>query len=122
MAEATTGWNEATNGAASNADDAGWNTISEEDKIDLEHEGDGFIGTLVRMDPPTANGIVQIHLENVTDLDGNFQSERAFINGTRDLVNKMRTVPLRRQVRAQWTSSQNTGQISPMRVFSVAWR
>lgn len=122
MAESTTEWNEATNGAASNAEDTGWNAISEEVKMDLEHEGDGFIGTYVRMDPPTASGIVQLHFENVTDLYGNFIAERAFINGTRDLVNKIRTVPFKRQVKAQWTSSQNTGQISPMRVFTVAWR
>ena len=113
-------WTEASNGAAANAD--GWNAVADEVQIVLERVGEGFIGTYVRMDPPTASGIVQLHFENVTDLNGNEIGERAFVNSTRDLTNKIRTVPFLRQVRAEWTSEMPTGQISPMRVFSVQWR
>lgn len=119
--EKTQEWQDATNGAAANAAE-GWQDVSEESQIVLEAIGEGFIGTYVRMDPPTQSGIVQLHFENVTDLEGNFVAERAFINSTRDLTNKIRVVPFRRQVRAQWTSELPTGQISPMRVFSVQWR
>jgi hypothetical protein len=119
--EKTQEWTEATNGAAANATDE-WQNVAEEDKIDLTHEGDGFIGKLVLMDTVGANGMVQVHVENVTDLDGNFQSVRAFINAGRDLVNKLRTVPMGRTIRVQWVSSMNTGQITPMRVYSVGWK
>lgn len=121
MAEKTSEWTEASTGAAANAD-GGWQEVAEEVQIALENEGDGFIGTYVRKDPPTASGIVQLHFEKVTDLEGNYLADRAFINGTRDLVGKLATVPMRKQVRAQWTHSMDTGQISPMRVFAVASR
>ncbi len=122
-AEKTQEWTEATNGAAANANPGdGWNAVEDEVKMDLEEIGDGFIGTYMRKDPPTASGIVQLHFEDVTDLNGNFIAKRAFINSTRDLTNKIAAVPFRRQVRAQWTDNMDTGQISPMRVFSVAHR
>lgn len=124
MADTKTGeWQESTNGAAANVNpDGGWNAVEDEVKMDLENLGDGFIGTYVRKDAPTANGIVQLHFEDVYDLNGNFIAKRAFINSTRDLTNKIHAVPFRRQVRAQWIDNKDTGQISPMRVFSVAHR
>jgi hypothetical protein len=114
-------WTEATNGAAANSGND-WNVVSDEVQIVLESVGEGFIGTYVRMDTVGANQMTQLHFENVTDLNGNAIADRAFINGSRDLVNKIRTVPFRRQVRAEWTSELPTGQITPMRVFSVQWR
>lgn len=116
-------WNETTNGAAANSEETGWNTVSDEIQITFENEGDGFIGRFVRMDERVGvNNLTQAHFENVTDLDGNFVADRAFINAGRDLANKLRTVPLRREVRAQWTHSMDTGQASNMRVHSVQWR
>ena len=119
--EKTTEWTEATNGAAANAADEGWATVEEEVQIALENEGDGFIGAYVEMDV-TQSGIVQAHFTNVYDLNGNFIAGRAFVNSTRDLTGKLKTVPQKRQVRAVWISSLNTGQPLPMRVFSVQWR
>jgi hypothetical protein len=117
-------WTEATTGAAANdtngAND-GWATVEDEVQIALENEGDGFIGTYVDMDV-TGTGIAQAHFTNVTDLNGNFIAARAFINSTRDLTNKLKTISYRRQVRAVWTTSMNTGQPLPMRVFSVQSR
>ncbi len=114
------GWTEATNGAEANAE--GWTTVSEEVQIAFESEGDGFIGVYVSRDAVGQNGMVQFHFENVTDLDNNFVADRAFVNGTRDLVGKLRTVPFRRMVRAQWIKSMDTGQATPMRIFSVQWK
>lgn len=119
--EKTQEWTEATNGAAANATDEGWATVEDEVQIALEVEGEGFIGTFVEMDM-VQSGMVQAHFTDVYDLNGNFIAKRAFINSTRDLTGKLKTVPQRRQVRAQWTSSLNTGQPLPMRVFSVQWR
>lgn len=115
-------WNDTTNGAAAN-EETEWNTVSDEVQITFENEGDGFIGRFVRMDERVGvNNLTQAHFENVTDLDGNPVADRAFINAGRDLANKLRTVPLRREVRAQWTTSMDTGQASNMRVHSVQWR
>lgn len=120
--EKTQEWTEATNGDVANSASDGWTTVSEEVQIAFENEGDGFIGTYVSRDQVGQNGMVQFHFENVTDLDGNWIADRAFVNGTRDLVGKLRTVPFRRLVRAQWTSSMNTGQTTPMRIFSIQWK
>lgn len=114
-------WTEATNGEEANSSD-GWNTISEEVQIAFETIGDGFIGVYASRDQVGNNGMVQFHFENVTDLDGNPIADRAFVNGTRDLVGKLRTVPFRRTVRAQWTSELPTGQATPMRIFKVQWK
>ena len=122
MAAKEAEWTEATNGDAANVASDGWTTVSEEEQIAFEAEGDGFIGTYVSRDVVGNNGMVQFHFENVTDLDGNFIADRAVVNGTRDLVGKLRTVPFHRLVRAQWISSMNTGQTTPMRVFSVQWK
>lgn len=121
-AEKTQEWTEATNGDAANAASDGWNTISEEVQIAFEAIGDGFIGTYVARDVVGNNGMVQFHFENVTDLNGNFIADRAFVNGTRDLVGKFRTIPMRRMVRVEWTSEMNTGQATPMRIMSVQWK
>jgi hypothetical protein len=119
--EKTEEWQEPTVGAAANADE-GWQRVADEDKIDLETIGDGFIGTYVSKDTVGANGMVQFHFQRVTDLKGKPLSERAFINGTRDLANKLAVVPFGRQTRVQWVSEMPTGQITPMRVFDVQWR
>lgn len=114
-------WNESTNGAVANSGD--WGTeIEAESQIVLEQVGEGFIGILGEIDRPTQNGIVQIHLSDVSDLAGNFLGENMFINGTRDLVNKLKRVPRNSQVRCQWADSMDTGQSTPMRVFSVQYR
>jgi hypothetical protein len=118
--EKTDEWQDATAGADANSVDDGWTAVEDEVQIKLENEGEGFIGTYVSRDK--AGTIDQLHFTNVTDLDGNFIAARAFVNGSRDLVNKINTVPFRRLVRAQWTTSMNTGQITPMRVFSVQWK
>jgi hypothetical protein len=118
--EKTQEWQDASNGAAVNAGD-GWNTVSEESQIVLESEGEGFTGMLIEMDS-TNSGITQIHLTDVYGLNGEFLGDRMFINGTRDLVNKLKTVPRMREIRVEWTHSMNTGQATPMRVFSVQWR
>lgn len=123
MTENKTQWTEASNGAAANASEDGWNAVTEEVQIVLENIGDGWIGTLVRMDERVGvNNLTQAHFENVTYVNGDELAPRAFINCPRDLINKLRTVPLRRQVRAIWTSELSTGQQTPMRVFTVAWR
>ena len=124
MTEKTQEWHETSNGAAANAPaDSGWNAVTDEVQIAMENVGDGFIGTLVRIDERVGvNNLTQAHFENVTDLNGDFLAERAFVNAGRDLANKLRVVPLRRQVRAEWTGNMDTGQSTPMRVNSVQWR
>jgi hypothetical protein len=119
--EKTAEWTDATNGAAANATEDGWNAVEDEAQIALDNEGDGFVGNYVSMDT-VQSGMVQAHFEDVYDLNGNFIAKRAFINSTRDLTGKLKTVPQRRQVKAVWVSSMNTGQPLPMRVFSVQWR
>lgn len=121
-AEKTQEWTEATNGDAANAASDGWTDVSEEVQIAFETIGDGFIGTYADRDVVGNNGMVQFHFENVTDLNGNPIADRAFVNGTRDLVGKFRTIPQRRTVRVKWISEMNTGQATPMRVFSVQWK
>ena len=117
------GWNDATNGAAANQDGEGWGqTVDAESQIILENEGDGFIGQFIGMDAPNAKGIVQAHFENVYDILDNYQGYALFINAGRDLEQKLRKVPEKSLVRVQWISSMNTGQKTPMRVYSVQWR
>lgn len=123
MTDNKTEWQEATNGAAANEPDDNWNAVTDEVQIVLEGIGDGWIGTLIRIDERVGvNNLTQAHFEKVYYLDNNFMAERAFVNCPRDLANKLRTVPLRRQVRAEWTSELSTGQQTPMRVFDVKWR
>lgn len=121
--ESTGEWNEASEGAAANNADE-WREVAAEEQIAIEYEGDGWIGRFMGMDPPNANGIVQTHWTNVTSLEGVDIAERAFLNATRDLINKLKTIPEKALVRAQWTHSMDTGHISgtKMRVFKVQWR
>ena len=115
-------WNDATNGAAANED--GWHDVEAEDQIIVETEGEGFTARYMGMDPPNANGIVQGHFTGVYTLDDDPFSERAFMNLTTDLRNKLKNVPIRSQVRCQWKSSMDTGHESgtKMRVWNVQWR
>lgn len=119
MATKDAEWTESTAGAAAND---GWNEVDAESQIVLENEGDGWIGQFLGMDAPNANGIVQAHFERVTGLDNTPLGDGMFINAGKDLQNKLKNVPANSQVRIEWTSSMNTGQKSPMRVFSVKWR
>lgn len=116
-------WTEATQGAEANADEE-WREVEAEEQIAIEYEGDGFIARYIEMDPPNANGIIQGHFTNVMDLEGNYLLETAFLNLTRDLVNKFKKVPEKAIVRVQWKSSLDTGHKSgtKMRVFDVRWK
>lgn len=106
-----------------NWNESGWGQeVEAESQIVLESEGEGFIATYLGMDAPTASGIIQAHLEKVTDLNDQWLGDEMFINATRDLERKLRKVPNGSQIRVQWISSMNTGQKTPMRVFSVQWR
>lgn len=96
--------------------------VEAESQIVLEAEGEGFIATFLGMDPANANGIIQAHLEKVSDLNEQWLGDAMFINAGRDLERKLRAIPNGSQIRVQWKSSMNTGQKSPMRVFSVQWR
>jgi (2Fe-2S) ferredoxin len=116
--ENTQEWQESTNGA----NEWGGTEVTEESQIVMETEGEGFTGTYLEMDPPNANGIVQAHIEDGFDLEGQPLGERLFINAPRDLVSKLRKVPKGAEIRVQWVSSMNTGQKTPMRVFKVQWR
>lgn len=95
--------------------------VDAESQIKLESIGEGFIATLVEMDG-TATGIKQVHLEDVYDLTESYIGKYMFINGTTDLVQKLKKVPLKSQIRVEWTSSLPTGQKDPMRIYSVQWR
>jgi hypothetical protein len=121
-AQESKGWNDATNGAAANAD--GWEEVAAELQIVLETEGEGFIGRFQGMDSANANGIVQAHFTSVSDLDSNPVGDLCFINATRDLQNKLSRVPIKSLVRAEWVSSLDTGHESgtKMRVFKVQWK
>ncbi len=113
-------WTETSNGAEANSE---WGTeVESESQILLEMEGEGIYATWLGMDAPNANGIVQGHFENVSDLDEQYQGEAFFMNLTRDLIRKLGKVPPKSQVRLEWVSSLNTGQKTPMRVFKVQWR
>jgi hypothetical protein len=118
MTENTT-WNDTDTADA--VSDEWTNEVESEEQIAFEIEGDGFTGTFQGMDAPNGNGIVQAHFENVHFLNGT-EVGSAFANAGRDLQNKLKKVPVRRQVRIQWTHSLDTGQASPMRVYSVKWR
>ena len=121
---AETGWNEATEGEAANVDL--WKDVEAESQLILEITGEGFTGRLIAMDEPNATGIVQIHLVNVEDLDGNSleSGNGCFMNATRDLINKLKKVPLKSFIRVQWIDNLDTGHSSgtKMRVFKVQWR
>lgn len=103
--------------------DAEWNEVAAEQQIKMDKIGDLFIAKWLGMDPPMAgSGMVQGHFTDVlmdgkTPIDGNY-----FLNLTRDLETKLKTVPEKALVRIEWTSSINTGQKSPMRIFKVQWR
>lgn len=113
-------WNESSNGAAANEE---WGTeVESESQIVLETEGDGFIATYTEMEPPNRNGITQAHFENIYTLGGDYLGASMFLNAGRDLGRKLKSVPNGRQVRIQWTSSIDTGQNTPMRVYKVQWR
>lgn len=118
--EKAAGWTDATNGAAANAEDWG-QTVDAESQVVLEGEGDGFIATFVEMDK-TNSGITQAHLEDVYDLNEQYAGKYMFINATRDLERKLKSVPPKAQIRVQWVSSQDTGQKDPMRIYTVQWR
>lgn len=115
-------WNEATNGAEANADE--WREVESEVQIKFEMIGDGFIGRFTGMDPVNANGITQAHFVNVTDLNGLDIADRAFVNLTRDQINKYRVVPVKAMVRDEWTSDMDTGHSSgnKMQVHKVQWK
>lgn len=121
MASTEKEWTDTTNGAAANASSDWGNTVEAESQIVLETEGEGFIGTYLEMESTQA-GIVQVHLEDVTDLNGTALGEAMFINATRDLINKLKKVPVKSQIRVEWVSSMDTGQKTPMRVYAVQWR
>ena len=117
-------WNEATTGYEAQTDE--WRDVETETQIVLEELGEGWIARFMGMDPPNASGIVQAHWTQVTDLQGVSleNGEGCFINCTRDLLNKLKKVPVKAVVRCQWASNLNTGHASgtPMRVFKVQWR
>jgi hypothetical protein len=121
MATKDAEWTEATNGADANSADAWGNEVSEEVQITFTEEGDGFTAIYLEMDT-TGTGIAQAHFENVVDLNGDFIGEKAFLNAGRDLARKLKSVPVKAEVRIQWKSSLPTGQKEPMRVYSVQWR
>lgn len=111
-------WTEATDTNTSNE----WgNEVEAEVQIVLETEGDGFTGRLLEVDAPNRNGITQAHIEKAYSLDGEFIGD-AFINAGRDLERKLRKVPANSEIRVQWTTSMDTGQKTPMRVYTVQWR
>lgn len=120
MTEETT-WNSATD---ADADTDEWREVEAEAKIIVETVGDGWQGRYMGMDDPNGNGILQAHFTGATDLNGVDIAERAFVNATRDLQNKLQKVPVKSYVRIQWVSSMNTGHESgtPMRVFKVQWK
>lgn len=122
MATKDTGWNDATADAEANS---GWGKeVAEEVQIVLENEGEGFTGIFTEMDT-TGTGIAQAHFDNVYGLEemgGDFIGEKAFLNAGRDLARKLKSVPVKAEVRIQWKSSLPTGQKEPMRVYSVQWR
>lgn len=115
-------WTEATNGAEANADE--WREVDAEVQIKFEVIGDGFIGRFTGMDPVNANGITQAHFVNVTDLNGLDIAERAFLNLTRDQINKYRVIPEKSMVRDTWTDNMDTGHSSgnKMQVHKVQWK
>ena len=113
-------WQSAEDTNTENA--SGWGQeVEAEVQIVLETEGDGFTGRLLEVDAPNRNGIVQAHIEKVYALTGEFIGD-AFINAGRDLERKLRKVPANSEIRVQWTTSMDTGQKTPMRVYTVQWR
>jgi hypothetical protein len=117
----TENWQDTEN-AAPDADE--WQEIDAEAKIILEEEGDGWQGRFMGMDPRNENGIIQAHFTNVIYLSGEELAPAAFINATHDLEQKLKKVPVKSMVRAQWVSSLDTGHESgtKMRVFRVQWK
>ena len=116
-------WQTATEGHAANSADE-WREVEAEPQIVLEMEGEGFTGRYMGMDPMNASGIIQAHWTNVDDLNGAPFADAAFMNLTRDLINKLRKVPVKSYTRIVWESSMDTGHESgnKMRVFKVQWK
>lgn len=114
-------WNETPDSAIQEDE---WKEIEDEVQIKFEVIGDGFIGRLISMDPPNANGIIQAHLVNVADLAGNHLADRAFLNLTKNQYNKYRVIPMKAMVRDEWTGNLDTGHSSgvPMQVHNVKWK
>lgn len=123
MATKENEWTDASAGAAANANDE-WQTVDAEVKIVIENIGDGWIGRFMGMDDPNGNGILQAHFTSVTFLNGNDLAPQAFTNASTDLRNKLKNVPVKAIVRAEWVSEMDTGHESgnKMRVFDVKWR
>lgn len=122
--EMTDGWTEATTQTTSNVVTDEWQEVEAEQQIVIEQIGDGFIGKLMGIDPPNSSGIIQAHWTMVTDLQANYLLDSAFLNLTRDLINKLKKVPTKAMVRVEWTQNLNTGHESgtPMRVYDVRWK
>lgn len=119
------GWNQAEADPtiqSGNLDE--WKEVEAEKQIQFEVRGDGFIGRFMGMDPPNATGIIQSHWEDVFDLEGGYMMDSAFLNLTRDLIQKLKKVPAKAMVRIQWTDNLNTGHSSgvPMRIHDVRWK
>jgi hypothetical protein len=100
-----------------------WGTeVESETQIVLEAEGDGFTAHFTGMDPRNASGIIQAHFEKGYSLNGEYLGDSLFLNATRDLERKLAKVPNGRETRIKWVGSLDTGQPTPMRVFSVQYR
>lgn len=121
MATKDAEWTDASAGAAANDE---WQTVDAEVKIVIENIGDGWIGRFMGMDDPNNNGILQAHFTSVTYLNGGDLAPQAFTNASTDLRNKLKNVPVKAIVRAEWVSEMDTGHESgnKMRVFDVKWR
>lgn len=121
MATKENEWTEST--TAANPDD-GWTEVDAEAKIVIEVIGDGFTGRYMGMEQLPDSGIKQVHITNAEFLDGTPLADKAFVNATRDLENKLRNIPIKSMIRVQWISEMDTGHESgtKMRVFKVQWK
>ena len=105
--------------AAQNADSQAdeWVTVSEnevdESKIVFDTIGDEFIGLYL------GPRIVETEDGKFTQYRFRVEDEIYFTNAGYSLMRGMSNVPKGARVRLIWTSERDTGQESPMRVFSV---
>jgi hypothetical protein len=97
-----------------------WDEVESETQVKFDTIGDVFTGYLQSMDS-TPTGITQAHLTGTREFSGEY-----FINCGRDLVSKLKKIPLRpgqkTEVRIELVDFMDTGQQSPMGVYKVQYK
>jgi hypothetical protein len=93
-----------------------WNTVSDETQVKFTADGDVFTGQLNSLG--MQGTIPQAHFTGT----GEFKGGDYFTNCGHDLMRRLEKVPLGSEVRITRTGTLDTGQATPMMVFTVDYR